>query len=72
MPVECSLVDGVIELLNPFEGSRYPAQGDALSITFRSLRLPNSQRPILGIGIESWDLSGNEYFLVDEYTDVMH
>ena len=65
-PVSCMLdSDSTIMILNPFNSTFFGAQ--PVSITFRSLKLPNSQRPILGISLKSFDLSGGSYYPVDYF-----
>jgi hypothetical protein len=58
--------DGTIVLQNAFAKQPYFG-GQQLSVTFGSLQLPDSQRPILGISIESYDVAGTQYYLVDSF-----
>lgn len=64
--VGCSLTDGFVVLTNPFENEAYPGSKE-LSVVFRGLQLPNSERPILGITIETYDKANGKHFLVDRF-----
>lgn len=63
--------DGTIVLQNAFAKQPYFG-GQQLSVTFGSLQLPDSQRPILGISIESYDVAGIQYYLVDSFSSLTY
>lgn len=63
-PVNCDISGGFVVLTNPFESDAF--QGDQqMSIVFRGLQLPNSERMIKGITVETYDYANNKHWLVD-------
>ena len=45
---------------------------EQLSVVFGNLQLPNSERPILGITIETYDKADGNYYLVDKYESLSY
>jgi hypothetical protein len=62
--LSCQVANGEFLLMNPFKSKAFgiPKQ---VSITFAGLTLPNSERMIKGITIETFDKAGSSLYLVD-------
>lgn len=72
LPLICMIdTKGTIILTDPFANTTFYG-GQQLSITFRSIQLPNSQRPILGITLESYDMDASIYYLVDRFSSLSY